>query len=130
MKKILILLSFLGISWLSPQVMAQCSSLGCGANPYYFYDLAAYQYFLQNATTATKIAVGIDMGFSALFSSIQLVQQGRALENQINIRRTRLENYKTVKRYYTEGIPPFASRGPDGRPRSPKITWGDVESIR
>lgn len=96
----------------------------------YYFDLASSTYFLQYASSSEKAAYGIDLAFGAIFSSLKLLNEGRQLENYINAKRNSIENYKSVKRYYTEGIPPFASRGPDGRPRSPKITWSDVESIR
>ncbi len=130
MKKTLILLGFLSLALPGMrQSWAQCSSMGCGTTPGYYWDLGAYTYFLQNATTATKAAYGIDMGFNALFSSLNMINQGKAMEQEINARRNNLENQKLVERYHTEGIPPFAAQGPDGKPRSPKITWQDVQSI-
>lgn len=130
MKKLLILFAFLTVCGFSQKSQAQCSSLGCGLGAGYFFDAAAYTYVWDNAPNYLKAAFGIDMAFSAIYSSINLLEEGKALENRINSQRNALENYNSVKRYYTEGIPPFATRGPDGRPRSPKITWSDVESIR
>jgi len=77
-----------------------------------------------------QAAWGVNQFFGAVQDSWTLYEQGKAQENEINIRRSNLENYKSVQRYYNEGIPAFAPVGPDGKPRSPKITWKDVESIR
>lgn len=129
MKKILIIsMSFLFLALGARAVKAQCVSFSCYGDGYLF-GLGAYTYFDNNASTSLKVAVGIDQGFAALFSSLALIEQGNAIEAQIHQRRTRLENYKTVKRLYTEGIPPFATVSPTGQARSPKITWEDVESI-
>lgn len=128
MKKLLILLAFFTVFGFAAKSQAQCGSFGCGSVGYY-YNLANFTYFWNNAPGYLKTAYAVDMGFQALFSSISMIEHGRAVERHINTRRNNLENYKSVKRYYTEGIPPFADRGPDGRPRSPKITWADVQSI-
>jgi len=128
MKKLLILFGFLVVLGVAPKVQAQCGSFGCMSTGY-FFNAAAYTYIWNNASTSQKAAYSVDMAFSALFSSLAFIEQGKRQENYINNRRYNLENYKSVKRYYTEGIPPFASRGPNGRPRSPKITWADVQSI-
>lgn len=129
MKKILIILTVLGFLALGRgQAQAQCLSYGCYGNSY-LYGLAAYTYFDNNASTSLKVAAGIDQGFSALFSSLALIEQGKALDAHIHERRTRLENAKMIRNLYTEGIPPFATVTPTGQERSPKITWDDVESI-
>lgn len=77
-----------------------------------------------------QAAWGVNQFFGAVQESWTLLEQGKRVENEINIRRNNLENYKSVQRYYNEGIPAFAPIAPDGKPRSPKITWKDVESIR
>jgi hypothetical protein len=128
MRKILILLGFTLCFGLAQKVNAQCNYYSC-ASPGYYWDLAAYTYFWDNASNSMKAAYSIDMGFNAIFTTISMLEDGKRLENQINAGRNALENYNSVKRYYTEGIPPFATQGPDGKPRSPKITWSDVESI-
>ena len=94
----------------------------------YGYGYGGYPYpWGWNYSTA---AFAVDQGFATLQSTWTAVEQTQALENQIQIRRNNLENYKSVQRYYTEGIPAFAPVAPDGKPRNPKITWQDVESIR
>jgi hypothetical protein len=129
MRKSLILLAFLFGLGLAPKAHAQCVSYGCYGSDYY-YDLAAYTYFWNNASNSQKAAFAIDQSFGALFSTIAMLEDGKRMENYINSQRNALENYKSVQRYYTEGIPPFATHAPDGKPRSPKITWSDVENIR
>jgi len=128
MKKLLILFVFSLCLLFGSELRAQCVSYGC-FNSNYYYNLGAYTYFWNNASNSMKAAYAIDQSFGALFSSLNLIAEGRALENHINARRNNLENYNSIKRYYTEGIPPFATHGPDGRPRSPEITWSDVQSI-
>ena len=88
-----------------------------GLNPYYWPKsyVAAY---------------GVNQFFQAVQEGWTLLEQGKAVETEINVRRNNLENYKSVQRYYNEGIPPFAHTAPNGKPRSPKITFQDVESIR
>lgn len=129
MKKLLIFLGFFGLLLAASPARSQCFSYGCNNNPYYYYDLASYTYFLQNAPSYLKIAVGIDAGFAAIQHGIYLADESKAMNQYMMARRNELENYKSVKRYYTEGIPPFATIAPNGKPRSPKITWSDVESI-
>jgi hypothetical protein len=129
MRNLLIIFGLFSCLLFSPQVKAQCVSYGCSSSGYY-WDLAAFTYFWDNASNSMKAAYSIDQAFSAIFSTISMIEDGKRMENQINAQRNSLENYKSVVRYYNEGIPPFAPQGPDGRPRSPKITWSDVESIR
>jgi hypothetical protein len=129
MRNLLILFGFLVCLGIAPQVKAQCTSYGCSSSGYY-YDLAAYTYFWDNASDSMKAAYAIDQSFSAIFSTIAMIEDGRRMEKNINYQRNALENYNSVVRYYTEGIPPFATHSPSGRPRSPKITWSDVEGIR
>jgi hypothetical protein len=75
-------------------------------------------------------AFAVSEFFGAIQEGWTMLEQGKQIENEINTRRNNLENYKSVQRYYNEGIPPFAPVAPNGKPRSPKITWQDVESIR
>jgi hypothetical protein len=129
-KKLLILLTFFGFLCSGTSAVAQCYSsyYGCAGSGYYF-GLASYTYFWNYADKYQKAAYATDMFFGTLQSSIAMVEESRAMENYILQRRDNLENYKSVQRYYNEGIPPFANRAPDGKPRSPKITWDDVQSI-
>lgn len=121
---LLILFVFLSSLGISGQALAQC--YGCG---YGYYN--PYMGIYPSSWTSTqKATFGIYNFFDALNQGINLVEQGAAMEREIMVRRSNLENYNSVKRYYTEGIPPFASVAPDGKPRSPKITWQDVQSIR
>lgn len=97
-----------------------------GAQAYYGYGY--YSPYYGNAYD--KGAFAVDEFFDTLQGVWDTLEQSHALEAHIQDRRNRLENYKSVQRYYQEGIPPFAATGPDGRPRPPSIRWEDVESIR
>ncbi len=95
----------------------------------YYNDIANYSYFWNYATNAQKAMFGIDQFFGALNYSVDYHRRTRAAEKAINAGRNQLENYQSLKRYVTEGTPPFASHGPDGKLRSEKINWEDVHSI-
>ncbi|MCP5468193.1 MAG: hypothetical protein H7A32_02875 [Deltaproteobacteria bacterium] len=95
----------------------------------YYNDMANYTYFWNYATDAQKAIFGIDQFFGALNYSVGYHRQTKAAEQAINQGRNQLENYKSLKRYVTEGPVPFASHAPDGRPRSEKIRWEDIQSI-
>lgn len=114
-KKLLILFSFLLVSAAASQARAQYYGFYGGYYPWGF-----------NYSTA---AFAVDQGFATLQQTWTAIEQTQALENHIQVRRNNLENYKSVKAYYTTGIPPFAPVSPEGKPRSPKITWQDVQSI-
>ncbi|MDL1873054.1 hypothetical protein FBR05_12780 [Deltaproteobacteria bacterium PRO3] len=116
MKKLLILFGFLLGLGLAGEARAQ----------YYGYFYGGYYPWGWNYSTA---AFAVDQGFATLQQTWTAIEQTQALENHIQVRRNNLENYKSVKNYYTTGIPPFAPVSPEGKPRSPKITWQDVESI-
>lgn len=121
-KKLLILLAFFGIMGLGGELKAQYyGGYYGGYGAYYPYPWG------WNYSTA---AFAVDQTFATIQSTWTAVEQTNALENEIKIRRNNLENYKSVQRYYNEGIPAFAPIAPDGKPRNPKITWQDVESIR
>lgn len=120
--KLLILVGIFTSAGISFKAHAQYYGYGSvtsvvGLNPYYWPKsyVAAY---------------GINQVFQAVQEGWTLLEQGKAVENEINARRSNLENYKSVQRFYNEGIPAFAPIAPNGKPRSPKITWQDVESIR
>ncbi|HCU25549.1 MAG TPA: hypothetical protein DF383_11090 [Deltaproteobacteria bacterium] len=121
MNKLLILFIFLSSFGLASTVRANCYS-NC------FYGVGYYGSSLAwNESTgiwAVNQAVGV------IQDVWTAVEQGKALEAELQARRNNLENYKSVQRYYTEGIPAFSPVSPEGKPRSPKITWKDVESIR
>ena len=97
---------------------------------YYGYGYGGSYYPYPWGWNYSTAAFAVDQGFAALQNTWTAVEQTNALEKQIQIRRNNLENYKSVQRYYQEGIPAFAPVAPDGKPRNPKITWQDVESIR
>ncbi len=128
MKKTLILLSFLVTCLFAFSAKAQSIAYpvynGYGFNPYYSY----YPYYY--GSRSDKIAAGVYEFFWTLQDSLAFVNSARAAEAAIAQGYSNLENSKSVKRYYTEGIPPFSPITPDGRPRPPQITWQDVESIR
>ncbi|MCE9624534.1 MAG: hypothetical protein K8R69_03630 [Deltaproteobacteria bacterium] len=119
MKKYLILLSFFAVFGLASQAKAQCYGCNIYGGGYYPWGF--------NYSTA---AFAVDQGFATLQATWTAIEQTQALEKQIEIRRNNLENFKSVQAYYTTGIPAFAPVSPEGKPRSPKITWQDVESIR
>ncbi len=127
MKKLLFILSFLIFILLSFQKTAQAQfnsffpSYGYGTYGYY------YPYY---GSALDKAYYGTYQFFDTVNEVWSTVENSRATEAQIQNRRNNLENYKTLQRAQTEGIPPFADVGPDGKQRSPKITWQDVESIR
>jgi hypothetical protein len=125
MKKLLILLVFLFGCGLSRQSLAQCY----GCNVYSGAGYYGYGYYPYYASLDTKIAYGIDSFFYALQDVTNAVAENRAIEADTLARRNQLENNKTIQNYYTNGIPAFAPVAPDGKPRSPKITWRDVEDI-
>jgi len=120
-KKYLILLAFFVAFGLASQAKAQCYGCNIYGGGYYPYPWGF------NYSTA---AFAVDQGFAALQQTWTALEQTKALENEIKVRRNNLENYKSVQAYYTTGIPAFAPVSPEGKPRSPKITWQDVESIR
>ncbi len=126
LNKLLILLTFIVALGASGEALAQC--YGCGNyggfyNPY-------MGIFPSYATSTQKATWGIYNFFDAVNQGLDMMEQSAAMERNIMVRRSNLENYNSVKRYYTEGIPPFAAIAPDGKPRSPKITWQVVQSIR
>lgn len=118
MKKLLILLTFLLGLGLVTELRAQCYGCSIYGGGYYPWGW--------NYSTA---AFAVDQGFATLQNTWTAIEQTQALENHIQVRRNNLENYKSVQAYYTTGIPAFAPVSPEGKPRSPKITWQDVESI-
>lgn len=124
MRKFLILLGFIGLFSFSSGAQAQYY----GASGYY-NDLANYTYFWNYASSSQKAMFGIDQFFGALNSTVNYHRRNKAAEQAINNGRNQLENYQSLKRYVTEGPLPFASHGPDGKPRSPKISWDDVQNI-
>ncbi|MFO1463520.1 MAG: hypothetical protein U1F66_07055 [bacterium] len=123
MKKILILLAFFGVLGIGGMARAQCygcNVYGYGAGLYYPYPWG------WNYSTA---AFAVDQAFATIQSTWTAWEQTQALENHIMVRRNNLENYKSIKEMTTVGVPAFAPVSPEGKPRSPKITWQDVESI-
>jgi len=133
MRKILILLAFLCF-FVSSQARAQCYGYYCGSSYTSNYGFSGfnygYGYYNPYLPKSYQAAYGIYQFFGALNEGITLLEQSHAQEEEIAARRSALENYKSVKNYYTVGIPPFANIAPDGKPRSSKITFQDVESIR
>jgi hypothetical protein len=100
-------------------------------HPYFGNGFGSYGYYYPYYGSAADKALYATYQFFGTTNEVwSTVQNNRALEGQIQHRQNNLENYKTLQRAQTGGIPPFAEVGPNGRPRSPKITWQDVESIR
>lgn len=128
MKKLLILLAFFMTIGAASELKAQYYGGYYGGGYGGYYGGYGYPYpWGWNYSTA---AFAVDQFFGTVQQTWTAVEQTNALENQILIRRNNLENYKSIQRYHTEGIPAFSPVAPDGRPRNPKITWQDVESIR
>jgi len=121
-KKILILLAFFCMAAFAGKASAQC--YGCnvyGGAGYYPYPWG------WNYSTA---AFAVDQAFATVQSTWTAWEETSAIEKNIEVRRSNLENYKSIKEMTTVGVPAFAPVSPEGKPRSPKITWQDVESIR
>lgn len=81
-------------------------------------------------STSNQVAYGINNFFGALNDGLNMMEQNRAIEQNMAIRRNNLETYRSLRRLQEEGPLPFAPVAPDGKPRSPQITWDDVQSIR
>ena len=131
--KLLILLGLLTSLGLAGQAQAYCYYSNCYNSGGYY---GGYSYV--NSVVGLNpnywpksyvAAYGVNQFFQAVQEGWTMLEQGKAIETEINVRRNNLENYKSVQRYYNEGIPPFAHTAPNGKPRSPKITFQDVESI-
>ena len=124
---LLILFAFFFIGLAASGARAQ-SCAGCTYyGDMYYPSMGIYpQYW----STSDQITYGINNAFATIQSVTSSLQYDRQVEANINSRRNALETQNSLNRLATEGIPPFASISPEGRPRSPKITWQDVESIR
>lgn len=126
MKKILILLTFLGLGLVSGKVQAYCYGYSCGGYGY-GYGYGGYYY---KPTKMELAYFATNNFFWAVNSAMDAAEDLKAMENNLAIRRQNLENSKSVQNYYNGTIVPFAPIAPNGKPRPPQITWKDVESIR
>jgi len=128
--KLLILISFLSVFLFGSEARSQCYY-----NCYYGggYAGASLSYPFYGAGLGWNATTGVwavNQAINVIQDTWTMIERDRAIEAELQARRNNLENYKSVQRYYTEGIPAFAPVAPNGKPRSPKITWQDVESIR
>lgn len=109
----------------SPLVPAQ--TLGNYYYPYYYHTGPSYW---STMTGYDKAYFGINQFFNAVNYSLRTMEQTKAYEQRYQLDANRLENAKSLQRYYTEGIPAFSPVAPNGQARSEKIKWQDVDSIR
>ena len=125
MKKILIYFSFLAVFCLfgSIKVEAQVYSYYGYSTPYYHTNIFKHM-------TKTDMAIySINSFFGALDSALYNLEQIKAYERYVQTKSNQIEDMKSLQRYYTEGIPAFSPVTPEGKPRSPKINWQDVDRI-
>lgn len=118
MRKLLVIVGFFSIFSLSSQAFA------------YGYGFYSYPYYFSSMTQAEKINFGVANFFDTAVTVWDTLERNKINNKAIEARQEQIDQYKSIQRYQTQGIPAFSPVAPDGNPRPPSITWQDVQDIR